>query len=140
MESKYLARFQKISSADFPLRGNRLLVEVLPKEELKSQSGLYMSASASDHRTSTNENRADLALVLATGNGYYDEETEENVDLDIKVGSVILVSRMGLRLYSDFPGIAEYTKETIALTRDSEVHCSWPSIEAYIEYRNKLNN
>lgn len=139
MESKYLNRFKRVDRTDFPLRGNRILVEVLPKEELKSAGGLIMNSVSSDHRTSTNENRADLAIVLACGDGYIDDDGTE-VPMDLQPGNVILVSRMGLRLYSDFPGLQEYTKETIALSRDTEVHCAWPSIDAYVAYRSKLNS
>lgn len=147
MESKYLARFQKLESGQLPLRGNRMLVEVLPKPEIKSAGGLVLS-SGNDTRTSTKENQADVAIVLAVGTGYVEtvvdeatgEEKQVDVDIDIKPGSVILVSRMGLRLYSQFPGLADYTAETIALTRDTEVHCAWPSIEAFNAYQATLNS
>jgi co-chaperonin GroES (HSP10) len=137
MESKYLARFAKLSPGQLPLRGNRLLVEVLPKEEIKSAGGLFINSNASSHKTTTEQNRAKLAIVLVSGNGYYDEDGKD-VALDVEAGAVIMVSEMGLKYYSEFPGIAEYTKETLALTRDSEIHAAWPSIEAYIAYQQAL--
>jgi co-chaperonin GroES (HSP10) len=115
-----------------------MLVEVLPKPEIKSAGGLIVS-SGNDIRSSTKENQADLALVLAVGAGYVDEDGN-TVDVDLQPGSVILVSRMGLRLYSQFPGLSEYTAESIALTRETEVHCAWPSIEDYLAYQTKLNS
>ena len=138
MESKYLQRFSKLASGQLPLRGNRLLVEVLPKEEIKSKGGLILNAASSSHKTTTEQNRAKLAIVLASGNGYYDEEGGEDVPLDVQPGAVILVSEMGLKYYSEFPGIQEYTGEIIALTRDSEVHASWPSVEEYKRYQEAL--
>lgn len=140
LTSKYLERFSKLKTRQLPLRGNRVLVEVLPKEEFKAgNSGLIMAAE-SDSRTSTEQNRADLAIVLAVGDGYFNEETGKLEPLDIEVGNVILVSRMGLKLYSQFPGIPEYTKETLALTRDSEVHAAWSSLEEYQAYSKALNS
>lgn len=140
LESKYLGRFSRLTHEQLPLRGNRLLVEVLPKEEIKTAGGLFIQSSMADHKSTTEQNRAKLAVVLATGPGYYNDETGEDVELDIKPGSVILVSEMGLKYYSHFPGLVEYTGETLALTRDSEVHISWPSLEAYTAYRNSLVN
>lgn len=137
MESKYLARFQK-AGGKLPLRGNRLLVEVMPKEELKSAGGLILNAPTSDHRSKLEQERAKLAVVVAIGNGYFDGE--EDVPLDIKPGAVVLISELGLKYYSEFPGIAEYTGETLALTRDTEVHAAWDSLEAYQEYRTLLNH
>lgn len=138
MESKYLARFQKFTQEELPLRGNRLLVEVLPKEEIKSAGGLIIHTSAHDHKTATEENRPKLAIVLACGTGYVEEDGTE-VEMDIQPGAVVLLSPMGLRYYSHFPGIPEFTGETIAMTRDSEVHISWPSLAAYQAYQAKLN-
>ncbi len=138
MESKYLERFQKLEANDLPLRGNRILIEVLPKEEIK-QGSIIVASNLDDHRSSTEQNRADLGVVLAVGSGYFDDETGGDVAMDIQPGNVVLVSRMGLKLYSQFPGISGYTKETIALTRDNEIHCAWASLEAYQAYREKLN-
>ncbi len=139
MESKYLESFKKLKPGQLPLRGTRLLVELLPKPAVKSAGGIFIE-SGDDMRTSTKENQADLVLVLATGPGYYDDETKEDVPMDIHVGDVLLVSRMGLKLYSQFPGLNGYTKETIALTKDSEAHANWPSIEAFKEYQDSLNS
>lgn len=116
-----------------------MIVEVLPKEELKSAGGLVLSADTHGHRSSTDENRAELAMVLANGPGYVDDDGND-VPIDIPPGSVVLLSRIGLKLYSQFPGLAEYTSETIALTRDSEIHCAWPSIDAFQTYAAKLNS
>lgn len=137
MESKYLARFAKLAEGQLPLRGNRLLVEVLPKAEIKSAGGLFINSNSSSHKSTTEMNRAKLAIVLVSGSGYYDEDGED-VALDVLPGAVIMVSEMGLKYYSEFPGIAEYTGETLALTRDSEIHAAWPSIEAYSVYQQTL--
>ncbi len=138
MKSIYLGRFSKLAEGQLPLRGNRLLVEVLPKAEIKSKGGLILQSSMKDHKTTTEMNRAKLAIVLVSGNGYYDEEGGADVPLDIRPGSVIMVSEMGLKYYSEFPGITEYTGEILALTRDSEIHAALSSIEEYAKYQEVL--
>ncbi len=138
MESKYLHRFSKVTQEIFPLRGSRILVELLPKEELKTAGGLVIASSLNDHRTSTDVNKALLGVVLAVGNGYVDDEGNESA-VEVKPGYVVMLSQFGVRPYSHFPGVAEYTSESIALTRESEIHCAWPSMDAYQEYRKALN-
>lgn len=138
VESKYLERFKKLQLGDLPLRGNRLIIELLPKIEVKTKGGLVLATSLNDHRTTTNENQADVAIVLAVGEGYYGDDGEP-VPLDIKVGNVILLTRFGIRAYSTFPGLSEYTADTIALCREADVHAAWPSIEAFKEYVDKLS-
>lgn len=141
MESKYLNRFTKLvrDGKDLvQLRGDRVLVEVLPKEELKSAGGLYMATSDS-HRTDTKENQATLALVLMTGEGYYDESTGDDLPLGVKPGDVVLLADMGLKRYTTFPGLTEYTANTIALTRDSEIHMIFRGAEAYEKAKGLLN-
>jgi co-chaperonin GroES (HSP10) len=142
-ESKYLSRFINVreKAADkFTLFGNRLLVEMLPKEELKSAGGLILHAPTNDHRTDMEQNRAVLALVLAAGTGYYNEESGNSVPLEVAPGNVVLVSEMGLKKYTQFPGLAEYTANQIALTRETEIHMCWPSVEAYEAYKYALNS
>jgi len=138
IESKYLARFQKLEHADMPLRGNRLLLELLPKEEIKTAGGLIV-ATQSDYRTNTQENQCDVAVVLATGSGYYDDDTGEDVSMDLKVGNVVLLSRYGIRAYSNFPGIKDFVAGTIALARDNDVHAAWDSIASFETYKAKID-
>jgi len=139
METKYLERFKKLTKEQLPLRGSRLIVEVLPKEEIKTKGGLIVHADVNSVKTTTDQNRPTLAVVLATGSGYYDDETGDDVAMDVPVGAVCLISQMGLKYYSHFPGISEYTGETIALTRESEIHMYWPNLEAYQAYKDALN-
>jgi co-chaperonin GroES (HSP10) len=139
MESKYLPKFQKMQHADIPLRGNRLIVEVMPKEEMKSAGGLVLKTSLDDHRNQTEMNRPTLCVVLAKGDGYVNESSGELEPLAEEVGNVAMVSHYGLKILPDFPLLHEYTKDTMALTRDTEIHILWPSIEAMQEAKKKLN-
>lgn len=138
MQSKYLSQFENVK-AGYKLRGNRLLVEPLPKEELKSAGGLLLHAPQSDHKSTLDQNRACLAVVLAVGEGYTDDETGEDVPLDIEVGAVCLISAYGLRSFSNFPGIREYKPDGIALIRDTDVTQFWKSAEDYNTYKALLS-
>lgn len=137
MSSKYLAQFSK-AREHLRLRGNRLLVEVLPKEEIKTKGGLVIASSLSDHRTNTDMNRADVAVVLAVGEGYYDDDTGADVAMDIKVGNVVLISRYGLRTYSSFPGVTNFVADTIALCRDNDINAVWEDAAAFEAYRQAM--
>lgn len=138
MQSKYLARFTRLEKGMLPLRGNRLVVEVLPKEELRSKGGLIIGSDVK-YKGSAQDFQPTLAVVLATGPGYFDDETGADIEMDVVPGNLILVSDMGLKYYSQFPGLDEYTSNTIAITRDSEIHAMWNSIEAYLAYAAVLN-
>lgn len=139
-KTKYLQRFAKLADGPYklPLRGNRLLLELLPKPEVKSKGGIVIATSLTDHRSTTVENAADIAVVLATGEGYYDENGA-TVPLDLEVGNVVLISRFGMRTYSSFPGLNEYVADTIALARDSDVHAKWESLASFEAYIEALN-
>lgn len=140
MQSIYLERFRRLkdSGALFLLHGNRLIVEVLPKEELKKGS-IVIASDIKNIKSSTEENRAQLAVVLAVGSGYFDEATGNIEPLPYSQGELILVSPYGLKMYSQFPGITDFTDQKIALTRESEVHMSWKDFAAYEKYKAALN-
>lgn len=138
METKYLDRFLRLAPGQLPLRGNRLLVELLPKEEVLTAGGLVIATNLNDHRSTTKENQADLAVVLAAGPGYYSDDTGEDVALDVKPGNVVMLTRYGIRAFSSFPGVLDFTQDTIAMCRDSDIHAAWESIEAYEQYRAAL--
>lgn len=139
LEAKYLEKFNKLGLRKelFQLRGDRILLEMLPKEDLTTESGIYIATDI-NYRSSTKENQATLGVVLLVGEGYYDEETGADKPLDIKPGNIVLLSSMGLKYYSSFPGIQGYVPNTLALSRDSEVHMIIPNFEAYEQMKGVL--
>jgi co-chaperonin GroES (HSP10) len=139
LETKYLDNFKRLGLRKelFQLRGDRILVEILPKEELTTASGLFI-ATDTKYRSATNENQATLGVVLLVGEGYYDEETGVDKPMDIKPGNIVLLSSMGLKYYSSFPGIQGYVPNTLALSRDSEVHMIVPDFAAYEQMKEVL--
>jgi co-chaperonin GroES (HSP10) len=137
IQSKYLEQFQRAGNT-LRLRGNRVLLELLPKPEVKSKGGLVLATSLNDHRATTEQNMADICVVLATGEGYYNDDGTV-VPLDLMPGNVVLVSRYGLKLYSNIPGLADYTGESIAIARDTDVHAVWKSAQEFERYIEALN-
>lgn len=140
-KSKYLERFKRLWTEDtslFVLHDNRLLVEVLPKEELKSKGGLILAAPKGDHRSATEENQHQLAIVLYVGAGCEDDKGNV-LRPNYRPGNLILVSPFSLRPYTSFPMLAEYTANEIALTRDVDVHCSFRDEADYQKAYDILN-
>jgi co-chaperonin GroES (HSP10) len=139
LESKYKKYFDRLEGKQLlQIKGKRLVVEVLDKDEIKTAGGLFIAKPDSDHRSQTEANRPTLCLVLACGVGYYDEDDEE-VPLENSVGSVIEVSAHSLKTYSEFPGLSDYTSNKLAIVDDDVCHMSWPSLEAYEQYKQVLN-
>lgn len=140
-KSKYLDRFKTLWFEDnslFVLHDNRLLVEILPKEELRSKGGLILAAPKNDHRSATEENQHQLAVVLYVGSGVEDDKGNI-VRPNYRPGNLILVSPFSLRPYTSFPMLSEYTANEIALTRDVDVHCSFKDEEDYLKACEILN-
>lgn len=138
MESKYLAKFAKLDAGMLALRGDRMLVEKLPKEEFKTAGGLFINSSLSDHKSQIEMQRGELAIVLACGTGYVDEDGKE-YEVDARPGTIILCNGFNYEHYSQFPGLAGYTQGSLAMVRERAVIASWPSLEAYNAYKAKLN-
>lgn len=137
MESKYLEQFKKLQNDEaqklFKLMGNRILVELLPAQEIKTAGGLILSAPANQVKLSAQSQQAVLAIVLMTGEGYVDNDGKD-VPMDVAVGNVVMLNDLGLRAYSTFPGVSGYTQSTIALTSEGDVQMSFESIENYMKY------
>ena len=124
--AKYFDRFKELGTAGWTLRGASLLLEVLPKEELKSRGGIILGAAKDTHKATSEDFRRPLGIVLATGT----ECTE------IKVGDVVLMPFSPLYL-SEFPGIGEYTQNTIALTNESDILMVFTDLEKVKEVLSK---
>ena len=143
IESKYLDRFNKVTEdkdtmEGVKLYGDKFLVEVISNDEIRSAGGLILE-TPSNQRSDTNSLKAKIGIVLMVGAGYYDDDTGEDIPLDLKPGNIVLLSDMGLRYYTTFPGILEYTAKGIALSRETEIHMKFEDADAFEKYQSKLN-
>lgn len=138
--SKYLSKFIKLNDHrdKFKLHGGRVLIELMPTEEIKSAGGIIVAAPSNYAKGSTAEtSRGTLATVLLSGEGYVGSEGEE-YELDAKPGKVVLINELGLKTFSVFPGLADYTANSIALIDEGMIQMSWNSLEDYEAYCNLL--
>lgn len=139
MQSKYLSFFTQLREVQpnfYKLFGSRILVEALPEEELKTAGGLYVG-KAGNFRTDTEENKFTAAVVIAVGEGYFDDESGEEIPLSVKPGQVVEVVRSGLRRYSNHPILgSQYTTGDLALINES--HVNTLLAESVEEYKNAL--
>lgn len=142
METKYLNRFLKLQTDEakklFDFNGARLLLEILPKREIKTASGLIISAPSDHVRVTADAAQAVMAIVLMTGTGYYDDDGKP-VDMETQVGNVVMVNEFGLRAFSTFPGLVDYTKNSLAITTESEIQMRFKTVEDYLQYEAILN-
>lgn len=141
MKSKYLINFLNLKDNKdlFRLNGGRVVVEVLPKPELKTQGGLIMSAPSGYTKGSTFESQqGTLCTVLLVGSGYYDTDGK-GIDIDLVPGNIILVNDFGIKTLSVFPGLNDYTANSLAIIDESVVQMVWADMSIFNSYSELLN-
>jgi co-chaperonin GroES (HSP10) len=135
--TKYLEQFKKLEGSKYKLAGGRMLVEILPKKEMKTTGGLIMAAPL-NHKGTADTQRAVVGVVLMTGEGYVDDDGID-VPMETKVGSVVVLNEFGLKYYSEFPGIATYTESKLALTAESEIQMKFDSFDDLAAFEKLLD-
>ncbi len=136
MESKYLKDFEVLRQTKLmpKIRGATLIVECLPKQELKSAGGIILGKVDGTHRGSAEDTRRGLAIILACGAGYSSDEPCE-----LKPGQIVLLPYSPLYL-SELPGIKGYTANTVALINESDVLVYYESFEQLERIESTLSN
>lgn len=131
----HLPAFKKLSEdcADhFELVGDCLIVEEIPHEEQKTKGGVYIPTSKRIGQVDGLEaNRPTFVRVLAVGNGYYDPKDERDIPLEVEVGDIILVGRMGIKWFSTFGPIVSSGEAQVGLTRESEIQLRFKGQHGY---------
>jgi co-chaperonin GroES (HSP10) len=116
MKSKYLEHIQnglKAAGKDATITGSNILVEVV-KRDRTTASGIILPGANKEGKELTE------CIVIATGAGFYDPETEEDTPNDAKVGDVVYVEPVHVRLLYSFP-VAGYMPHDIGLIDDAQV-------------------
>lgn len=135
--TKYLEQFKKLEGSKYKLAGGRMLVEVLPKKEMKTSGGLIMAAPT-QHKGTADTQRAVVGVVVMVGEGYVNDD-QQDVPMETKVGNVVVLNEFGLKYYSDFPGVTSYTENKLALTAESEIQMKFDSLDDLAEFERLLN-
>jgi co-chaperonin GroES (HSP10) len=135
-KSKYEADFKRLRDSGkklIVLRGNVILIEIFEQEEIKSKGGIVL-AKYDGQRMQASDFKAHMGIVLAIGEGYYDEDTGvATVPLDIQPGMIVMVPQIDVQYLSTFPGLKDYTQNKLALTLESNVKVYSPSVDAFLE-------
>lgn len=137
--SKYLDQFGALGAVkeSFSLIGDFLVVERIPEAELVTKSGLILSTPRNQH-TTFSTNRPHWVRVLYVGEGYYDQETDENgkivertIPLEANPGDIILVAQESVKYFSVFGDLEGYEADTIGLTKAAEIQLRFKGEEGY---------
>lgn len=103
--------------------GDCLVVEEIPKEEVKTKSGIVLAGGPGGKVTQMDgieANRPIFCRVLAVGEGYY-KESGETVPLDTKVDDILLVSRLSVKWLSHLGPLISTPESQLGLIPESEV-------------------
>lgn len=153
---------RELGPSTFVLRGAALLVELLPREEIKTAGGLII-ATPKDHIKggSVTAHEVEVGRVLMSGQGYWDDnlttvvdpepaEDPEHTDvygsfkaggyepLEVQPGAIVVLPQYSITLMSHFPAIQRPTENKIAMVKMDQVLMYFTSIEAYETAKAKL--
>lgn len=139
----YLNLFKELAKESknlFRLTGDCLIIEELPKEELKTESGILL-ASVYNARNADGieENRPVFVKVLLCGEGFYNEEME-SIPLDSKPGDICLVGKHSVKWLTSFGPIISKTDARIGLVKESEIQLRFFGDEGYKKTAEILKN
>ncbi len=137
--SRYFKRFQRLLEAQgevlpMSLKGDMLIVERLPKIELKTSSGIILPHDMKTYKDTHSDRVTDFGLVLMTGPGAVFDDGS-SAPCECKAGDVILLPG-NVAWYSAFGTMADYEAYSIGLVRDAQVILHFPD---YIKAMEVLN-
>lgn len=121
----------------FRLKGSTLIVKLI-EEELKTEGGIVIASSSEQLKGGTDEHRLNVAEVLMAGEGYVDDEGNPE-PLDCQPGAIVVLPKFGMSLISVFPGLNEPTGEKLAMVKEDQILCYYPTKEAYEQAKKELN-
>lgn len=138
----YLKAFEHVKSTcpeAFKLTGQCLLVEEVPKRELKTISGLILHSGTKHQVDSILDNQPMEVRVLLVGEGFYDEETGKEVPLSTKPGDVILVGKLSVKWLSSIAGVFIQEGATrIGLLQESDTQLLYNGSTGYEAFGDAL--
>ena len=140
-ESKYLPFFKEHENwlrAHTELMGDILIVEriVFPEKKIGS---IYIADSKKQMVNGLTSELPTFFRVLYAGNGFYDDDTGEDVPLDIQRGDIILMAGIAVKVWSTFPGLEVTDSDVLGITKHGEIQWRWKGEEKFIEFLGSLN-
>jgi co-chaperonin GroES (HSP10) len=122
-KSKYLEFFlenKPTFTEQFELVGDVVLVERIKFPETRTASGIVL-AEFKGQVGAMGSDRPHFYRVLLPGEGFYNDETKEDVALNCQSGDIVLVSSLSVRSFGTFPLLTSYESDSLGVTRDSEI-------------------
>lgn len=136
--SEYLAKFEK-AQGTFRLYGSKVLVERVEQGEVKTAGGIIIAETSNPHSAQFKMQKPHVAIVLATGSGYFDAEAKTYEPLEVRPGNVVMLNSMGVQYYSTLPGSNSYNNQKIGLTTESDIQMIFEDMAAFEAYSKALN-
>lgn len=139
--SRYQEAFERLkdnTEEAYELIGDCLLVEQLKEPERKIGSFIMVDAQGKQ-KGSLSQDRPHFVQVLAVGKGYYDDDTKEDVPLNVKPGDIVLVGPLSVKYFSFFGDMQKYEPDSIGITREAEVQMRFRGKEGYAKAFEILN-
>lgn len=126
-------KFQKATEEikdGMTLVGDVILVEMMPEPEVKIGS-IIAAPSSRNQLDGITSNLPIFVRVLLTGKGYYNEETGEDVPLDIKPGNIIQVGRQAVDWFGTFGSITRGKESGVGITRQDAARITFKDEETF---------
>lgn len=132
---KYLQKYGEAANL-FTLTGNKILIERIDLGEVKTAGGLFVAEVP--ERRDLKIQRPHVGVVIATGQGYFNEETNSYTPLEVKVGNVVILNMIGVQYFSVLPGASNYTNNEVGLTTETDVQLRFESVKEFEAYERIL--
>lgn len=137
VKSEFLGKF-KNAAKTFDLYGSKILVERVELGEVKTQGGIIL-AHVGAKEAQFKMQQPHIAIVLATGKGYFQAEDKTYEPLEVEPGNIVMLNSLGVQYYSTLPGSTSYNNQKIGLTTESDIQMIFKDAEAFEAYVKALN-
>lgn len=140
MKSQFLDQFLRLKAegADLiKLYGDIMLVEGYPVEETTTASGIIIQSS-DKMANGFGQNMPAFYTVLYVGEGYYDEETDQDIPVDVQPGDIILTGKQSVVEISKFGPIFSTKEHRLCLSRECDIQLRFPGGSQSFEAVNAL--
>ena len=134
-QPEYLKAFQA-AREHIVLKGNYLIVERAPWDELKSKSGIILSIDNGTMAKTLASDMPVLVHVLAVGEGYA-SESGEDTPLDTRPGDILMVGRNSVKWFPSLP-LNGYKADSVGITSETEMQIRWAGVAGYGRYARAL--
>lgn len=134
IKSKYLQAFKELDAElkdKHKLCGDNIYVEELPKEELKTKSGIIITESSNvrDINAITYEVPS-FVRVLSVGPGFYNEDGDD-VPVAVKPGNIVMAAALSVKWLNNFGGVVLKKPHRIGLMSEDAILEIYEGEDAY---------